>query len=189
MAISKRIGKQCRERCLNVLDPGVKIGGWSDHEQLQIFYLLIENSTSWSKISKYFKERTENPIKNYFYSTIRRIQGIEILTYFKLMAANECLPLIPNIDSLEKEYQLDRLNLLGKQICKWLYSIDDAKLTILGLTNYILNLIISEKKSSSNKGSKSLESQLERLMTKKVVKDQSAMGLNFCVLQVRFLNQ
>ena len=71
--IKGRSGKQCRERWFNNLCPGVKKGNWSEEEDEMIFQLYQKYGSSWSKISKYIPGRTENAIKNRFYSTLRKI--------------------------------------------------------------------------------------------------------------------
>jgi hypothetical protein len=71
--IKGRSGKQCRERWLNTLNPNVKKGGWEPEEDFMIFKLFSQFGSQWSKISMYFEKRTENSIKNRFYSTLRRI--------------------------------------------------------------------------------------------------------------------
>lgn len=38
-----RCGKQCRERWVNILNPQVKKGNWSDEEQDLIFQALIDH--------------------------------------------------------------------------------------------------------------------------------------------------
>ena len=68
-----RSGKQCRERWFNNLNPVVKKGNWSIEEDDLIFKLYMQYGSSWSKIAKHLKGRTENSIKNRFYSTIRKI--------------------------------------------------------------------------------------------------------------------
>lgn len=68
-----RSGKQCRERWFNNLNPMVKKGNWSIEEDDMIFKLYMQYGSSWSKIAKHLKGRTENSIKNRFYSTIRKI--------------------------------------------------------------------------------------------------------------------
>ena len=68
-----RSGKQCRERWFNNLNPVVKKGNWSIEEDDLIFKLYMQFGSSWSKIAKHLKGRTENSIKNRFYSTIRKI--------------------------------------------------------------------------------------------------------------------
>lgn len=71
--ISGRSGKQCRERWYNTLNPNVKKGNWTPEEDYHIFQLYSTYGSQWSKIAAYFKGRTENSIKNRFYSTLRRI--------------------------------------------------------------------------------------------------------------------
>lgn len=68
-----RSGKQCRERWFNNLNPMVKKGNWTIEEDDLIFRLYMQYGSSWSKIAKHLKGRTENSIKNRFYSTIRKI--------------------------------------------------------------------------------------------------------------------
>jgi len=71
--IKGRSGKQCRERWLNTLNPEVKKGNWEPEEDYMIFKLFQQFGSQWSKINLYFQNRTENSIKNRFYSTLRRI--------------------------------------------------------------------------------------------------------------------
>jgi hypothetical protein len=71
--ITGRSGKQCRERWFNTLNPSVKKGNWSEYEDFLIFKLFKIHGSKWSKIASYFKGRTENSIKNRFYSTLRRL--------------------------------------------------------------------------------------------------------------------
>jgi len=71
--IPGRSGKQCRERWFNNLNPNVKKGEWSPEEDDMIFKLYVDYGSSWSKIAQHFKDRTENSIKNRFYSTIRKL--------------------------------------------------------------------------------------------------------------------
>ena len=75
-----RCGKQCWERWVNILNPVVKKGNWSDNEQDLIFDALAQHHTSWSAMSKILKGWTENSIKNYFYSSIRWIKSSIIMT-------------------------------------------------------------------------------------------------------------
>jgi len=55
------------------LNPGVKKGNWEAEEDYLIFKLFTQFGSQWSKINLYFERRTENSIKNRFYSTLRRI--------------------------------------------------------------------------------------------------------------------
>lgn len=70
--ITGRNGKQCRERWHNALDPEVRKGAWSVQEDLAIFQLQSRLGSKWAEIARSLPGRTENSIKNRFYSTLRR---------------------------------------------------------------------------------------------------------------------
>lgn len=82
--IEGRCGKQCRERWMNTLDPRVKRGNWKESEQMRIFEQMQENWSSWATISKHLKGRTENAIKNYFYSSVRRLKATNLFRFLEL---------------------------------------------------------------------------------------------------------
>ena len=73
--ISGRSGKQCRERWFNTLNPKVKKGNWTAEEDFIIFDSYRQFGSLWTKISEKLSGRTENSIKNRFYSTLRRISS------------------------------------------------------------------------------------------------------------------
>ena len=63
-----RNGKQCRERWHNHLDPIVNKENWTEEEENILFNKHLEYGNKWSDISKYLPDRTDNSIKNHFYS-------------------------------------------------------------------------------------------------------------------------
>ena len=67
-----KIGKQCRERWCNHLDPSLYSGEWLPSEKSKIFKLSKLHGKKWSKIAEFLPGRSENSIKNYFYSTVRK---------------------------------------------------------------------------------------------------------------------
>ena len=67
-----RSGKQCRERWGNALDPALKKGEWSADEDKLIFKLYRLRGAKWAEIAKSLPGRSENCIKNRFYSTVRK---------------------------------------------------------------------------------------------------------------------
>ncbi|KOM56913.1 hypothetical protein LR48_Vigan10g280500 [Vigna angularis] len=67
-----RIGKQCRERWKNHLQPNIRKGSWSLEEDMILIKGHQEFGRKWSKIAKRLSGRTENDIKNRWNATIRR---------------------------------------------------------------------------------------------------------------------
>jgi hypothetical protein len=119
--IRGRCGKQCRERWVNILNPEVKKGNWSDHEQEIIFQNLSTYMTSWSSMSKIIPGRTENSIKNYFYSSIRRLKSNPIAQLLKevCLAKETQFGQTGPDDPLIRE-EIAKLNQLSQNICRYL---------------------------------------------------------------------
>ena len=46
---------------------------WTEDEDKKLFQLFKKLGTRWSMIIKYFDDRSENDVKNRFYSTLRRV--------------------------------------------------------------------------------------------------------------------
>lgn len=67
-----RIGKQCRERWFNHLDPTIQKGDWTKEEDDKLFKAQHKYGNKWSFISTLIPGRTENAVKNRWNGIKRR---------------------------------------------------------------------------------------------------------------------
>jgi hypothetical protein len=71
--LPNRIGRQCRERWINVLDPDINRKDWTPEEDKLLLKMHEEQGPKWSYISKMpeFKGRTISQIKNRFHQNLK----------------------------------------------------------------------------------------------------------------------
>jgi hypothetical protein len=80
--IASRTGKQCRERWSNALAAGIKLGEWSLEEDRLLFEMYFTVGAKWTDIARKLPGRTENSIKNRFYSLHRQKKDVSFTDFF-----------------------------------------------------------------------------------------------------------
>ena len=130
-----RNGKQCRERWHNHLDPIVNKENWTEEEENILFNKHLEYCNKWSDISKFLPGRTDNSIKNHFYSKLRKF----IRKILKQI----------NKENLLKNNGIDYYKYNSDKVYKLLKKY---KVTYKNVTkDTILDLIISTEKNQKGK--------------------------------------
>ncbi|CAL9007043.1 unnamed protein product [Prunus brigantina] len=67
-----RIGKQCRERWHNHLNPDIKRTAWTKAEELTLIEAHKIYGNKWAEIAKFLHGRSENSIKNHWNSSVKK---------------------------------------------------------------------------------------------------------------------
>ncbi|XP_057507624.1 transcription factor MYB101-like isoform X2 [Actinidia eriantha] len=77
----KRCGKSCRLRWANHLRPNLKKGGFSPEEERLIIELHAKIGNKWARMASQLPGRTDNEIKNYWNTRVKRLQRANLPIY------------------------------------------------------------------------------------------------------------
>lgn len=75
--LNNRTGKQCRERYLNQLKPGIRRDPWSSDEEAILRETHARIGNKWVAIAAHLPGRTDNCVKNHWNSMLRKRQRRE----------------------------------------------------------------------------------------------------------------
>ncbi|XP_073147297.1 transcription factor MYB3R-1-like isoform X2 [Henckelia pumila] len=89
-----RIGKQCRERWHNHLNPNINKEAWTQDEELALIHAHQIYGNKWAELTKFLPGRTDNAIKNHWNSSVKK----KIDTYMAsgLLSQFQGPPLVTN---------------------------------------------------------------------------------------------
>ena len=159
--MKNRTAKQCREHWKNSLDSNLKVGQWTSEEDLLImkFYKKYE---SWRKMIPIFEGRTENSIKNRFFSQLRKIAVKRRPTGRKEDGTKYGLEILKNfleegIKQAEKKYFDENKNMTKESFENYMIQIENSiKNRKKGKKFIDINAIKNKNSNFKNHRSKSI---------------------------------
>ncbi|KAG8045758.1 hypothetical protein GUJ93_ZPchr0008g13146 [Zizania palustris] len=90
-ALPGRIGKQCRERWHNHLNPGINKEAWTQEEEITLIHAHRMYGNKWAELTKFLPGRTDNAIKNHWNSSVKK--KVDSYMSSGLLTQVTCLPL------------------------------------------------------------------------------------------------
>ncbi|XP_041019337.1 transcription factor MYB3R-1 isoform X3 [Juglans microcarpa x Juglans regia] len=87
-----RIGKQCRERWHNHLNPAINKEAWTQEEELALIHAHQIYGNKWAELAKLLPGRSDNAIKNHWNSSVKK--KLDSYLASGLLAQIPALPLV-----------------------------------------------------------------------------------------------
>ncbi|KAJ0962577.1 hypothetical protein J5N97_027699 [Dioscorea zingiberensis] len=94
-ALPGRIGKQCRERWHNHLNPSINRDAWTQEEEIALIRAHQIYGNKWAELTKFLPGRTDNAIKNHWNSSVKK--KLDSYMASGLLTQFQGLPLVENL--------------------------------------------------------------------------------------------
>ncbi|WZZ38130.1 hypothetical protein YC2023_034389 [Brassica napus] len=88
-----RIGKQCRERWHNHLNPAINKEAWTQEEELVLIRAHQLYGNRWAELTKFLPGRSDNGIKNHWHSSVKK--KLDSYMSSGLLDQYQAMPLAP----------------------------------------------------------------------------------------------
>ncbi|XP_019083774.1 PREDICTED: myb-related protein 3R-1-like [Camelina sativa] len=88
-----RIGKQCRERWHNHLNPAINKEAWTQEEELVLIRAHQIYGNKWAELTKFLPGRSDNGIKNHWHSSVKK--KLDSYMSSGLLDQYQAMPLAP----------------------------------------------------------------------------------------------
>ncbi|KAI3877715.1 hypothetical protein MKW98_020196 [Papaver atlanticum] len=95
-ALPGRIGKQCRERWHNHLNPNINKEAWTQEEEVALIHAHQIYGNKWAELTKFLPGRTDNMIKNHWNSSVKK--KLDSYLASGLLAQFQGLPHVGNLN-------------------------------------------------------------------------------------------
>ena len=181
--IKNRTGKQCREHWKNCLNPNIKKGDWTLEEDLFIMIFYKRCHGSWRELIHLFENRTENSIKNRFFSELRKIAANELNINKKKSSKMDLNNLVKYLDKgieVAKSNFMTKNKMSEEDFKNYLKKIENKlnnkrkdKKKKKKIINNNDNYNLLGKKREKNLNEKSKEIKIEEKVIEKKIKEEA----------------